>query len=170
MPGVSESDAVLRIRELEAELARVAAERDSLHRALDAAAEDAATKAKRIAALEHDLKQFHRRFFGQRAERVDPAQLALEFAREDEPAEPELPPHVDEAPDVESANDEPEDKKRRKKRGKAKPSAPLERVPIELTLEGAARLCPCCGGDRHEIGVQSSDVLDFEPARFRLLE
>jgi len=110
-----------------------------------------------IDRLRHILKQLQRNRFGRRSERLDDDQLLLgledldtDIAR----AEADLP---------ETAKAKTPDKTRER------PSLPdhLEREDIKLDID--ADTCPDCGGGLHAIGETVSEMLDYVPARLRVL-
>lgn len=54
----------------------------------------------------------------------------------------------------------------RKKRGRKSKDIPLPVVERIHELEGAERVCPCCGKDRPKIGEEASSEYDLVPAHF----
>ncbi|RAI53715.1 IS66 family transposase, partial [Roseicella frigidaeris] len=112
----------------------------------------------RIAALEQIIQAFQRARFGQSAERIDPAQLALTLGQD-----PSLLPPANDAP-APSAKPQGEAPPRRRNRGVLPPH--LER--IERVLDLADRGCPCCGREMHRIGETRTERLDVVPAQLRV--
>ena len=49
------------------------------------------------------------------------------------------------------------------------PSLPDHLPRQDVTLDIGAGACPCCGGAVHEIGETVSEMLDYVPARLRVL-
>jgi len=111
----------------------------------------------RIAALEQIIHSFKRARFGQSAERIDTAQLALTLGQDPPP-----PPAND--PAAASAPTAPAAQSRQRNRG-ALP-AHLERV--EHVLDLADKGCPCCGRQMHRIGEDRTERLDVVPAQLRV--
>ena len=86
------------------------------------------------------------------------------------------PPATEAAVTVETppASEEPESRPKTKEgHGRRRledllPSLPTKRV--EHTLTEAERLCPSCGGTRRQIGEQTTQQLEYEPARLIRIE
>jgi transposase len=137
---------------------------DTLHRMIgDLTAELDSERAEaraEIDRLRQIVKMLQRSRFGRRSERLDDDQLQLgledldtDIAR----AKSDLPP---EAPGKEQ------------KPGRVsgdRPSLPDHLPREDLTLDIGAGACPCCGGAVHEIGETVSEMLDYVPARLRVL-
>ncbi len=137
---------------------------DTLHRmigdlavALDSERTEAQAEIDRLRQI---VKMLQRGRFGRRSERLDGDQLQLgledldaEIAR----AEAGLPP--------EAPSKEPKPRRISDDR----PSLPdhLPREDVKLDID--AGVCPCCGGVIHEIGETVSEMLDYVPARLRVL-
>lgn len=109
---------------------------------------------------------------GPRPERFDPQQPLL-FAELQPGAA--APPATEAAVTIEPppAAEEPAVRPKKKGHGRRRledllPSLPLRRV--EHTLTEAERLCPGCGGTRRKIGEQTTQQLEYEPARLIRLE
>jgi len=108
-----------------------------------------------------------RRFYGPRNERFDPTQLLLFGQRVDQ-----MP--LDEASIADEAG-EPLVTRRprprnRHKHGRGKLPEHLPRVRIEHDLPAEDKPCPCCGGERHRIGEEVSEQLEYIPASFKVLQ
>ena len=131
-----------------------------LHRLVCDMAVVVETRDDEIERLQRIIKQLQRARFGRQSERLDPDQLALGFEDLDADiarAEADLPP---EAPGKEP------------KPGRAsddRPSLPDHLLREDVTLDIDASACPCCGGAIHEIGETVSEMLDYVPARLRVL-
>jgi transposase len=129
-------------------------------------------KDRNIAALEHQIKLLLERIRGSRQERIDPNQLLL-FSREEleEIARQCGQGHPDEdLLDVDEDLDE-SPRRRRKSRGRVgKLPSHLPREILRHELLPNERACPCCGGQREEIGVESSEQLELIPARLKVLQ
>jgi transposase len=109
--------------------------------------------------LECRLDQLLRRFYGPRAERVDPSQMALFDLEPEEPAV--VPAPVEQEPDA-----SPKTKKKFKGHGRRAFPKEIERREILLDIPDAEKTCPCCGQPRREIGRVVTERLGFDPARF----
>jgi transposase len=99
---------------------------------------------------------------GRRLEPIDPNQPLL-FPEMTEPAVAPAPP----PPPVE------EQSRRRGKRtphGRRRPSRELRHEPRRYELTAAERLCPECGVERPEIGVESTKQFDYKPAEVFVIE
>lgn len=111
-----------------------------------------------IERLRFIVQRLQRSQFGRRSERSDGDQLALgledldaDIAR----TQARLPAVAARTPDIE--------------RGSRRPRLPehLPREEVELDVDG--QVCPCCGGALHAIGETVSEMLDYVPARLRVL-
>ncbi len=113
------------------------------------------------AALRHRLDQLCRRVFGRQAEKVDPNQLALAFELLKDEDDTTAPPHVSEAPDVETAP-----AKAKKGHSRVKLSRELPRERIEHHPSGEELRCADCGGEKRLMkgAEEISEELDYVPA------
>lgn len=111
----------------------------------------------RIAALEQIIHAFQRARFGQSAERIDTAQLALTLRQEPPP-----PPANDGTPG--STPTSRPTQSRLRNRGALPPH--LERIERVLDLDDKG--CPCCGRQMHRIGEERAERLDVVPAQLRV--
>lgn len=118
----------------------------------------------RNTVLELDVKRLVNRHLGKTSERVPSSQLALllELLATSAPADA-IPPPAVELPDATKP------KKERKGHGRSKLPEHLPRVEEEHRVPDAERACPSCGGERATIGAETSEVLDFVPASFRVV-
>ena len=105
------------------------------------------------------VKALQRGRFGRRSERLDDGQLQLGL----------------EDLDADIARFEASALPGRDRTNRAGPS-PADRVALpdhlpraEMTVDIAPAACPCCGGAVHEIGETVSEMLDYVPARLRVL-
>ena len=112
----------------------------------------------RIAALEQIIHAFQRARFGQSAERIDTAQLALTLGQE-----PPAPPPANDVSASAAPTPRPV-RPRQRNRGALPPH--LER--IEQVLDLADKGCPCCGRQMHRIGEDRAERLDVVPAQLRV--
>ena len=114
-----------------------------------------------IERLRQIVKMLQRSRFGRRSERLDDDQLQLglkDLGADIGRAEADLPP--------EPAGTEP---KLRRTSADSRPSLPDHLPREELTVDIAPAVCPCCGGAVHQIGETVSEMLDYVPARLRVL-
>ena len=100
--------------------------------------------------------------FGARSERsaiICAEQLAFDLERTADVQ----PPANDDEPEL----DTPRSKRRKPRRNIGALPAHLPRV--EQVIEPASTLCPCCAGQMHRIGEETSEALDRVPAWLRVL-
>ncbi len=129
-----------------------------LHHLVRDMAAQVETRDDEIDRLQRIIKQLHRGQFGRRSERFDADQLALELDdREADTA------YV-EAGDAEPAATDP-DPDVTERRGVLPDHLP--RTEVNFDIEGDA--CPNCGGGLHSIGETTSEMLDWVPARLRVV-
>ena len=162
---------------LEEELARLRAENARLAgtaTALEAElAEANAAKAKLerlVQQYEHKLQVLCKQLFGRSSEKIDPNQLLLEFAAEEErereaAGELPAPPHAGEAPDGEVSTG--------KRRGHGRRPIPrdLPRERVEYEVDPADRICDCCGTERTSIGSpEVTEHYDYKPGSVVVVE
>jgi transposase len=151
---------------MELDLATLPQDVDELHRLIRELAADQTGKQKALAEAQAEIerlrlivKKLQRQQFGQRAERLDEGQL--ELGLEDigcdigrvEQLLPVLP--IDKEPAAADRSD------------RASLPEHLERE--ELSLELEVKACPCCGGSLHLAGETVSEMLDWVPARLRVI-
>jgi transposase len=114
--------------------------------------------------VQQRLDALLRRLYGPRPERLNPDQ-ALLFPEPDTPLPaptPPAPPPPDEP--------EPSRRGRCKPHGRRRPARSLRREPRRYELTAAERLCPECGRERQEIGVESTAQYDYKPAEVFVVE
>jgi transposase len=109
--------------------------------------------------LKHQLDMLLKKVYGPRADKIDPAQLMLEFADllEKRPIEPaDLPPGTDASTVT-----------RRVRRGRRKLAEmeDLEVIEKVIDLEEKDKPCPCCGTMRRRMGEDIRWLLEMIPAR-----
>ncbi|CCG42828.1 IS66 family transposase [Magnetospirillum molischianum] len=129
---------------------------DLLHRLVREMATAVETREQEIERLRSIIKKLQRAQFGRRSERLDPDQFELAL----EEIEGDIG-HIREEHPAPAA--EPE--KRRPKRKPLPAHLPRE----DQILDLPDTVCPCCGGPLHSIGESVSEMLDWVPARFRVL-
>jgi transposase len=127
-----------------------------------------AAKTQLIDKLTHELALFRRYLYGRRSEKLDPAQLLLEFAswvktmNEAAPADvsPVAPPSA--AP--------PSTPRPRPGHGRTPLPALLPRQRIEHGLPPERCICAECGAGLVKIGEETSEQLDYHPASLFVTE
>jgi transposase len=131
----------------------LAAERTGKHKALT----EAQAEIERLRLI---VKKLQRQQFGRRAERLDESQLelGLEDISADIGRVEELLPLLPVAKEPAPSRDRSE-----------RPSLPEHLEREEVNLDLAAKACPCCGGALHEAGETVSEMLDWVPARLRVI-
>jgi transposase len=134
-------------------------------RALIASLHEQLTKSQReIAALRHELDILCQRLFGKKSERVDPRQLKLaleQLANERGP--------ITEPVEMDSGETPVRGHARRRPTGRRPLPAQLPRRRIEIDIAEADKQCRC-GGTRTRIGEDVAEKLEYEPARFVVVE
>jgi transposase len=111
--------------------------------------------------LRHFIRQLQRMQFGRRSEKLDPDQLAL--ALED------LEQAVAEA-DAETEKADPTLRRARGRERRRSRGVLPEHLPrIEVVVEPATTICPCCQGAMHVIGEDRSERLDVIPMRYQVI-
>ncbi len=108
--------------------------------------------------LQQKLQYLLHRLYGRSSEKIDPKQFVL-FKELLEQLAPERP-----APD---ANDEsaPADQPQRKGHGRRRLPATLRRETQYYDIPQDEKPCPCCGKMRDVISRETSEQLEYEPAR-----
>jgi transposase len=104
------------------------------------------------------IQRLQRTQFGRRSERLDGDQLALGL--EDLDADIARAQVSYPTVTVDPAESEP---------AARRPAFAGHLSREDMTFDVADRLCPCCGGTLHAIGETISEMLDFVPARLRVL-
>ncbi len=125
--------------------------------------------AARNAKLEYIVAEMRRAMYGRRSERIDDDQLTLALeALETEHAKTEA--------QAEKANPTlktERTKQRRKSRNETLDHLPrhVEDMPPawEVVIEPESKVCPCCGGELHVIGEDTSKRLDKIPAKLTVV-
>jgi transposase len=126
-------------------------------------------KQRQVAALEHQIKLLLQRIKGSRQERINPDQLLL-FSLE------ELQQIADQLDQKSEAHEDLIDKpstSKKKHRSRGRVGKLPEHLPREIIrheLNQSQRTCPCCGEQREEIGVESSEQLELIPARLKVIQ
>ena len=135
-----------------------AAEQDQFHEQLQG-------KDQEIRTLRHEVKQLLLKIRGSRQERIDPDQLLLFSTEELQEIAAQLK-QGDPGDDL--IDTDPSQGKRRLRKKRTIPAF-LKRIIKRHELNEHHRACPCCGEQRHEIGVQASEQLEIIPAQFYVI-
>ena len=117
--------------------------------------------AVRNAKLEQILAEMRRAMFGRRSEKIDDNQLALAL----EALESELAKTEAEAEKANPGLKAERTQQRRKSRNDNLDHLPHE----EVVIEPDSKVCPCCGGELHVIGEDTSKRLDKQPAKLTVV-
>ncbi len=113
-----------------------------------------------LQALRHRLELLLRRLYGPRGERFNPDQLLLftDLPTDTTPT-PSPPPAAEEKP-----------RPKCRPHGRRRLPEHLPRVSKHHELTLAERICSACGHLREEIGIDSSEQLDYKPASLFVIE
>jgi transposase len=113
------------------------------------------------AKLEHIVAELKRAQFGRKSERITDGQLAL--------ALDELETAAAKA-NAEAEKADPERKAAAARKRRASRDEKLDHLPHEeVVIEPESKVCPCCGGELHVIGEDTSKRLDKVPAVLRVI-
>ena len=133
---------------------------DTAHRQIREQAETLRQQAHLITKLQHQLEQLLRQRYGQKSEKIDPAQLLLfanEILAQAEPTPPQTP-----------STDPAATKPKGHGRKPLPASLPRKRILHDVTLED--RACPECGDERRMIGEEVREQLEYVPASLIVLQ
>src|SRR3990170_238479 len=111
-----------------------------------------------IERLQLIVQKLQRSQFGRRAERLDTDQLQFGL----EAREPDLAGAEARLPSAET-------KPSRTRSPVDRPSLPAHLPRQDMRLDIEHQTCPCCGGELHAIGETVSEMLDYVPARLRVI-
>ena len=115
----------------------------------------------RNARLEAIIAEIRRAHFGRKSERITDDQLWLALE--------ELETSLAKA-EAEEEKDDPALKAAGKRKRRASRDENLDRLPHEeVVIEPESKVCPCCGGELHVIGEDTSKRLDKVPAKVRVI-
>jgi transposase len=145
-----------------AERAAHAAERNAITAERDTIAAERDQIARRNERLEAIIAEIRRAHFGRKSERITDDQLALAL----DDLETSLAKAEAEGEKADPVLKSEHAKKRRASRNESLDHLPHEEVVIEP--EGGV-VCPCCGGELHVIGEDTSKRLDKVPAKVRVI-
>jgi transposase len=137
------------------------AEREQLAQRSAQLAERIAIVERANAKLEHIVAELKRAQFGRKSERITDDQLALALD-ELETAAAQANAVVEKA--------DPERKAAAARKRRASRDEKLDHLPHEeVVIEPESKVCPCCGGELHVIGEDTSKRLDKVPAAVRVI-
>lgn len=126
-------------------------------------------KNEQVAALKHEIKLLLQRIRGSRQERINPDQLMLFSLEELQAIADELQQSSgDEHPGDDGSDDAATKKRGRSRRRRLPKDIQREIQRHELSPEELA--CPCCGEQRQEFGVVSSEQLEHIPAQWKAIQ
>lgn len=137
---------------------------------LQATKRELAERDRQLAELQEKLNAALNRLFGRRSERFAPGQLPFDFLEEDLYKEllDKIPPHADEAPDDESAEDKGR-KGKKKRNGRAPIPADLPREDVVHEPDPDALHCDECDVDKVRIGEEVSEQVEYVPSSIKVL-
>jgi transposase len=124
-------------------------------------------KQRSIAQLEHQIKLLLQKIKGSRQEWIDPDQLTLFSLEELEEIAAQLQQGQAEDPLIDT--DQSKGNRRRSGRSGKLPDHLLREI-VRHELDESQRSCPCCGEQRHEIGVETSEQLELIPAQLKVIQ
>src|SRR3954452_2399894 len=142
------------ITQQNATIAALRTERDTVYSKHQAAQAE-------IEKLQLLIQRLQRGQFGRRSERLDPDQLQLGL----EDLEQTIAA-AEAAQDAASKSSNPPRPPRLRRRNLGALPAHLPRVEVLIDVED--KTCPCCGGDLHTIGEDTSEMLDLVLAQLRV--
>ncbi len=116
-------------------------------------------KERKLEGVQHRLDQLLRRLYGPKSERFRPDQPGLFDELLGADSEP-TPPAAAEPPAAASATP-----RRKTGHGRRRLPADLERKRQVHDLAEAEKVCPCCQQPRIPIGEETSEQLDYQPAK-----
>ncbi len=112
--------------------------------------------------VQQRLDALLQRLYGRRADVFDPNQpLLFPELAEAVPAAPAPPPVEEESPSRRGQS---------RPHGRRRPAANLRREQRRYELTPAERLCPDCGQERQEIGVESAPQYEYKPAEVYVID
>ncbi len=123
-----------------------------------------------IAKLSHELELFRRYLYGRRSEKLDPAQLLLEFASWLKAMNEAAPAPTEGATDAPPSPAAPAPPRSRPGHGRKPLPAFLPRRRVEHTLPEEQCTCRACGARLVKIGEETSEQLDYQPASLFVTE
>jgi transposase len=123
---------------------------------------------KTIQGLQHQLQQLLRRMYGRSSEKIDPAQMKL-FEEMLDRLVPESKP-LPLPPQASWVTQSPPPAPSSTSTGRRKLPESLPRQVVVHDLQEDQKPCPCCGELRHVIGQETSEQLDYVPAKLSVIK
>lgn len=128
-------------------------------------------KDHKLASLEHRIKQLLIKIRGSRQERIDPDQLMLFSLEELQELADELDQKALEDEKLDGDAGEEEGKPPGgKRRGRRRLPKDMQREVLRHELTEQEQECPCCGELRCEIGVETSEQLEYIPPKWKVIQ
>ena len=165
----------MQLERIEAKLHEVASQHTSVTEQFSQALEE---KDHKIALLESKIKRLLSTVRGSRQERINPDQLLLfsqdelqQLAQELEKSADDIASQLDQDKETDQPQDAASTEEPSKKGNGRRPlpsNWPKEIRRYELNEEESK--CPCCGEARQEMGVETSQQIEFIPAVFKVIE
>ena len=125
-------------------------------------------KDRKVASLEHRIKLLLQKIRGSRQERIDPDQLMLFSVEELQELADELENKATQEGDQDQDDDEP--LRPRKRHGRRQLPQDMQREILRHELTAQELPCPCWNELRCEIGVESSEQLEYIPGRWKVTQ
>lgn len=113
--------------------------------------------------LQAALRQLHK----PRSEKISPEQLTLLLAALSAEDQAAAAPVVEAAP-AQAATTLPDPTRRARPHGRGPLPASILRVEIQVKVEGDARLCEECRGEKGAIGQETTELLEYVPGHFEV--
>ncbi len=148
------------------ELAQLRQENELLRAQCEQFLEQRQQDARTIESLQHQLGQLLRRLYGRSAEKIDPKQLVLFEKLLEQLAPPRPTSDAAEAPEAPVPVARPSSHGH----GRRRLPADLPRQQVVHDLPEEDKPCPCCGQMRQVIGQETSEQLDYVPAKVTVIE
>jgi transposase len=123
-------------------------------------------KDRTVRLLERQIEKLLRQIRGSRQERIDPDQLMLFSVEELQQLADELRKQDEQGDSSSTGNGKP----KRKGHGRRKLPEHLPREVIRHELDESDLPCPCCGELREAFGVETSEQLEFVPAKWKVIQ
>jgi len=135
---------------------------ETLH---DEVIEQLKQRDRKIDDLQHRLQELLRRHYGRSSEKMDPNQRLL-FEDLIDKCIPEMPANDN----TDDTTDDQASTPKRRGHGRRRLPTGLPREKVIHDLAEDEKPCPCCHKMRHIIGKQTSEQLDYMPAKVKVIE
>ena len=131
-------------------------------------------KDRKLTALQRQIAELLKQIRGSRQEVIDPDQLMLFSVDELQQLADEIEQRKKQGEESDSQGETPDakpnEKSKRKGHGRRPLPSHLQREVLRHELSDQERLCPCCGELRAECGVESSEQLEYVPAKWKVIQ